>query len=84
MTMNKEFWKIPWLSADEKARLHILYIACIRFVVTKHGGNMAVDSRLRIASIKIPRSHTMACYRELRQLNLVKPDQPSAQQGVSA
>jgi len=82
--MNKEFWKIPWLSTDEKARLHILYIACIRFVVRKHGGKMAVDSRLRIASIKIPRAHTMACYRELRQLNLVKPDQPSVRETLSA
>jgi hypothetical protein len=44
MTMNKTFWKLPWLSTDEKVGLHLLYISCIRFVVAKYGGMMESGS----------------------------------------
>ena len=49
MTMNKDFWKIPWLSRDEKAGIHVLYLSCIRFVVGKYGGSMETDKNMRIA-----------------------------------
>lgn len=84
MTMNKDFWKISYLSTTEKVRLHILYMACIRFVVEKHGGNMETDPGIRIASIKIPRSKRIACMEELRALKLVKAPEGASETTVSA
>ena len=73
MNMNKEFWEIPWLSKTEKVRIHILFVSCIRFTVEKYGGMMETDSNVRIATIKIPKNHTAACFRELEELRLIKP-----------
>ncbi|MBW2194133.1 MAG: hypothetical protein JRD47_09635 [Deltaproteobacteria bacterium] len=70
--MNKDFWEIPWLSTTEKVRLHILYMSCIRFVVEKYGGIMETDRKTCMASIRIPKDHTVACFQELKDLNLVK------------
>jgi hypothetical protein len=72
--MNKDFWKIPWLSANEKAQIHVLFISCIRFTVEKYGGVMETDSNVRIATIKIPKDHTSACFQELKLLKLVKQE----------
>lgn len=69
--MNKDFWDIPWLSTTEKVRLHILFMCCIRFVVEKHGGVMQTDPETLVACMKIPQSHTAACFQELKELNLV-------------
>jgi hypothetical protein len=82
MTMNKTFWKLPWLSTDEKVRLHILYLSCIRFVVAKYGGVMETDADMRIASIRIPKRYTAACFDELKALDLVKL-QPFTQEALS-
>ncbi len=81
--MNKDFWKIPWLSNDEKVRLHILYISCIRFVVEKYGGVMDTDCDIRIASIKIPKGYTAACFQELEAMDLVKPNPVPEEQALS-
>jgi len=72
--MNKDFWDITCLSTTEKVRLHILYMACIRFIVEKHGGTMETDRTTCLASIRIPKGHTAACFHELKQLNLIKAD----------
>ena len=80
--MNKSFWKLPWLSTDEKVRLHILYLSCIRFVVAKYGGEMQTDGDMRIASIRIPKRYTAACFKELKALDLVK-SQPFTQEALS-
>jgi hypothetical protein len=69
--MNKHFWNIPWLSRTEKVRLHILFMCCIRFVVEKHGGAMETDPETLVACMKLPESHTAACFQELKELNLV-------------
>jgi hypothetical protein len=74
MNMNKDFWKIPWLSVTEKAQIHVLFISCIRFTVEKYGGVMETDSKVRIATIKIPKDHTSACFQELKLLKLVKQE----------
>ena len=84
MNMNKDFWKIPWLSKGEKTGIHILYLSCIRFVVEKHGGVMETDEAMRIASIKIPKRFTAACYQELMDLQLVKSKELFAQESASA
>jgi hypothetical protein len=72
MTMNKDFWKLPWLSRDEKAGIHVLYLSCIRFVVGKYGGSMETDGDMRIANIRIPKRYTAACLEELQELDLIK------------
>jgi hypothetical protein len=82
MTMNKEFWKIPWLSRDEKTRIHIFYLSCIRFVIGKYGGSMETDAGMRIASIKIPKRHTAACFEELKELDLIKSNKPFSQEAL--
>jgi hypothetical protein len=74
MNMNKDFWEIPWLSNTEKVRVHILFVSCIRFTVQKYGGVMETDSSVRIATIKIPKNHTIACFEELKELKLIKSD----------
>ncbi len=74
MRMNKDFWDITCLSTTEKVRLHILYMSCIRFIVEKHGGTMETDRSTCLASIKIPKAHTAACFYELKRLNLIKAD----------
>ena len=83
MTMNKDFWKIPWLSRDEKAGIHVFYLSCIRFIVGKYGGSMETDAGMRIASIKIPTVHTAACVDELKKLDLVKLTSTVTQQALS-
>jgi hypothetical protein len=82
MTMNKTFWKLPWLSTDEKVGLHLLYISCIRFVVAKYGGMMETDADMRIASIRIPKRYTAACFEELKTLDLVKSRRPFSQEAL--
>jgi len=82
--MNKDFWKLPWLSRDEKAGIHVLYLSCIRFVVGKYGGSMETDGDMRIASIKIPKGHTAACVEELKKLDLIKSANPFSQEALSA
>lgn len=74
--MNKDFWQIPWLSNTEKVRVHILFVCCIRFTVEKYGGVMETDANARIATIKIPKNHTAACFEELKELKLIKPEAP--------
>ena len=81
--MKKTFWKLPWLSADEKVRLHILYLSCIRFVVEKYGGLMETDADMRIASISIPKRYTAACFEELKALDLVESQRPFNQEALS-
>jgi len=83
MTMNKDFWKIPWLSRNEKAGLHVLSLSCIRFIVEKYGGSMKTDADMRIASIKIPKGQTAACFEELKKLDLIKSASPFSQEAVS-
>jgi hypothetical protein len=83
MTMNKEFWKLPWLSRDEKAGIHVLYLSCIRFVIEKHGGSMETDRGVRIASIRIPKGYTAACLEELHELDLVRSADPFSRQALS-
>ena len=83
MTMNKAFWKLPWLSTDEKVSLHILYLSCIRFVVNKYGGVMETDTDMRIASIKIPKRYTAACFKELKALDLIKSHSHSVMETLS-
>ena len=62
------------MSTTEKVRLHILYMSCIRFIVEKYGGTMETDRSTCLASIRIPRVHTAACFWELKRLNLIKAD----------
>lgn len=81
--MNKDFWKIPSLSTDEKVRLHVLYISCIRSIVEKYGGIMETDPGIRIASIKLPKTRTVACFRELTELDLVKPNEPLSELAIA-
>ena len=84
MTMNKDFWKLPWLSRQEKAGIHVLYLSCIRFVVGKYGGSMETDGDMRIASIRIPKGYTAACLEELQQLDLVKSTNPVRREALPA
>ena len=83
MNMNKDFWNLTWLSSTEKVRLHILFVSCIRFTVEKYGGVMETDSSVRIATIKIPKNFTAACFRELEDLRLIKPN-PQISEGAAA
>ena len=71
------------MSTDEKVRLHILYLSCIRFVVSKYGGMMETDADMRIASIRIPKRYTAACFEELKALDLVESKRPSSQEALA-
>lgn len=62
--------------------MHILYISCIRFVVEKYGGLMETDPDMRIASIRIPKQYTVACFMELRKLDLVTSSKPFHQEAL--
>jgi len=61
-------------------RLHILFVSCIRFTVEKHGGIMETDPNVRIATIKIPKDCTIACFEELKELRLIKSAQGQSQE----
>ena len=82
MTMNKTFWKLPWMSTDEKVRLHILYLMH-SFCRSKYGGMMETDADMRIASIRIPKRYTAACFEELKALDLVESKRPSSQEALA-
>ena len=61
-------WNIAGLSNIEKARLHVLFLCFVRFVVEKHGGTMDTDPETHDASIRIPPRHRDACFKELGKL----------------
>jgi hypothetical protein len=61
-------WNIPGLSTIERARLHVLSLCFIRFVVEKHGGSMETDQATHDACIKIPQRVRAACFEELGEL----------------
>jgi hypothetical protein len=67
MRYQKRF-DTPRMSATEDARLHVLFLCLIRFVVEKHGGTMETDPVTHNASISIPQSKKAVCCQELTEL----------------
>ncbi len=61
-------WNIAGLSNIEKARLHVLFLCFVRFVVERHGGTMETDPETHDASIRIPPRYRDACFKELGEL----------------
>lgn len=60
---------MPRLSAIEKARLHVLLLCLVRFVVEKHGGTVETDAGTHDALITIQQKDKADCVEELtRQL----------------
>lgn len=61
-------WNIPGLSTIDKARLHVLFLCLVRFVVEKHGGTMETDPATHNAHVRIPERDRVACFEELGEL----------------
>lgn len=63
-----ENFGISGMSPTEEARLYVLLLCCIRFVVEKHGGTMETDPVTHNANVSIPRNKKAVCCQELRVL----------------